>query len=558
MKKNLIYTGTLLMAMTVATGCSNEDGLEQVINQTTVKAVINNETASRTYVDGADVKWTSGDAFTVWNGENKQGNMLLSEGAGTTSGTFAGDVALADGYIALFPAVNDETTTKAFTFPASYDSNETDAPMVGTYSNQTFTFSHLVAMVRVTIENVPAGNLTLTLASNNNEVLTGETTLTESNSVYTLSAPASGETSVSSSTTTTAASTAVFEIPVPAQPYTSGLKVTLKVGETTVLNKSTATFDAGAGQLYKLTASLATAGGNTGIVGQEVTTSEALSTAAQTANATIVINSTEALTLPTTIAEGVTIAGAEGAAIAVSDATILGDNVTIQGLTVSATDEASLGSKKGAFKVTGKNVTIDNCTFDVAGANYDVVLSGENPTLKNCTFETGTSTDSYTKRSLWITSCTGTVTIDNCTFNNGGYPFNTNTNNTNITLVVKNSTLNGWTSFANGVVSATFTDCSFGKSTYAYMRPYRDATFIRCKFADSDNEDDKYLIGCGGENLTYTFTDCVTVKGDTKTALTTSIIDTTEDYMPTVKIGDTTYTYNTTDSKWEESTNSDN
>ena len=549
MNKNLIYTGTLLMAMAVATGCSNEDGLEQVANQTTVKAVINNEVTSRTYVDGTDVKWTSDDAFTVWNGDTKQGNMLLSEGAGTTSGTFAGDVELADGNIALFPAVSDETTTKTFTFPTSYDSNETDAPMVGTYSNQTFTFSHLVAMVRVTIANVPAGNLTLTLASNNNEVLAGETTLTENESTYTLSAPASGETSVSSSTTTTATSTVVFEIPVPAQQYTNGLKVTLKVGETTVLNKSTATFDAGAGQLYKLTASLATAGGNTGIVGQEVTTNDALQAAAQTANATIVINSSEALTLPITIAEGVTIAGAEGAAITVSDATTLGDNVTIQGLTVSAATDASLGGKKGAFKVTGKNVTIDNCTFNVPGAKYDVVLSGENPTLKNCTFDTGTTNpDSYTKRSLWITNCTGTVTIENCTFNNGGYPFNTNTNNTNITLDVKNSTLNGWTSFANGVVSATFTDCKFGKSTYAFMRPYRDATFIRCKFADSDNAEDKYLIGCAKENLTYTFTDCKTVKGDTETALTTSIIDTTEDYMPTVKIDNVTYTYS--DNTW--------
>ena len=52
MKKNLLLIGTLLVGMTMATGCSNEDSFEQ--NQGTlavVKATIDNGSNARTSVN---------------------------------------------------------------------------------------------------------------------------------------------------------------------------------------------------------------------------------------------------------------------------------------------------------------------------------------------------------------------------------------------------------------------------------------------------------------------------------------------------------------------------
>ena len=90
MKKNLIYVGMLLLGMTIATGCSNEESLEQVLNDgTTIQAVIESATEARTSVnDTYEVTWTADDAFNVWNGDTKAGTLTLSGGAGTTSGKF--------------------------------------------------------------------------------------------------------------------------------------------------------------------------------------------------------------------------------------------------------------------------------------------------------------------------------------------------------------------------------------------------------------------------------------------------------------------------------------
>ena len=247
MKKNLIYAGMLLLGMTVATGCSSEEGLEQVLNDgTTIQAVIENTTETRTSVnDVFETTWTTNDAFNVWNGDTKAGTLILSEGEGTTSGKFTAsdDLDLQDGSIALFPA----SSSKSYTFETSYTSQETDAPMLGTYADGKFTFSLLAPMVRVVVPSVPVGEAVLTISSASLK-LTGEATLGNDN---TLGVPATGNQEVTVTINNqTEGATLTFDVPVPVQNYSGGLSLKLTVDGTEVFNKSTNGFNAVVGKIY--------------------------------------------------------------------------------------------------------------------------------------------------------------------------------------------------------------------------------------------------------------------------------------------------------------------
>ena len=291
MKKNLIYVGMLLLGMTVATGCSNEESLEQVLNDgTTIQAVIESATEARTSVnDTYEVTWTADDAFNVWNGDTKAGTLTLSGGAGTTSGKFTAsdDLDLQDGSIALFPAGN----SKNHTFATAYTSQETDAPMLGTYANGKFTFSLLTSMVRVVVADVPVGEAVLTISSDS-ETLTGEAILGNDN---TLGVPASGTKEVTVTMTKAEVATLTFDVPLPAQNYTNGLSVKLTVGGTEVFNKTTNAFDAEVGKIYVFGATYVSVDGDN----VETTLQEALN-----AGEVVVLTGTEtevavsSLTLP--------------------------------------------------------------------------------------------------------------------------------------------------------------------------------------------------------------------------------------------------------------------
>ena len=246
MKKILFYAGMLLLGMTVATGCSNEETLEQVVsNGKTIQAVIENVTEARTSVsDDYKVLWTEDDAFSVFDNGTKKATLTLSDGEGTTSGKFTIDdseVTITENMVALFPA----SGVLGYTFATNYTSQETDAPMLGTFDNGKFTFELLTAMVRVVVTDVPQGTAILTISSDS-ENLTGEATL--SNGALGLSNDGGKEVTVTISNNTQ--STLTFDVPVPVNNYSGGLDVKLKVGNDVVFNKKTNGFSAAAGKIY--------------------------------------------------------------------------------------------------------------------------------------------------------------------------------------------------------------------------------------------------------------------------------------------------------------------
>ena len=370
--KNLFFTGALFMGMTIATGCSTEESLEQILeNKTIVEAIIENGD-SRTSVNSLyQVVWTTGDAFTVWGEEaTSKGQMTLQGEGGTTKGEFAGgDITLADGDVALFPSVNGEG--KTYTFLNKYISAETDAPMLGTYNGVSFSFRQLAAMLRIGASGLTAGTkYTLTITSEGEQVLTGEATLGEGNALI----PENGDKIIEVELTPAEGTTSLtFDAPIPAQTY-ENLKVELKAGDAATVLKEVSNFEAKAGVLYEATTT--------------VTTMDALKKALAQGG-TIDLGATVTLTEPLAVSENTTIelngntldAGAHSISVAA------GKTLTIQNAaslsrsssapTITATGIVIRAGKKSVINI-GEGVNISStggcCVFVPSGVD-DVIVN---------------------------------------------------------------------------------------------------------------------------------------------------------------------------------------
>ena len=213
------------------------------------------------------------------------------------------------------------------------------------------------------------------------------------------------------------------------------------------------------------------------------------------------------------IASGVTIAGAgtDKTTLNVSKDEIKNDNVTLKDMTING--EASAGND-GALKIGGKNTVIENVIFNGQGFNGDtkgISVTGENLTIRN------SKISGAFRGIIFWDNIGGNNLIENCTIDNVIYTFNINaqTVKPGTTLTVKNSTLNGWTSYSGCMTHVTFDGCDLGKSNgYAYLVAYADSTFTNCTFHDG------YQVAAGKVDTgrTLTFNNCKLVDGTVITA----------------------------------------
>lgn len=140
-----------------------------------------------------------------------------------------------------------------------------------------------------------------------------------------------------------------------------------------------------------------------------------------------------------------------------------------------------------AYGTTGINVkngqTIDGGgnTLDIkgAGGTWDSGINTTGGLIKNITV-----IGSF--RGIFINHDSvhsEPVVLENVTIDGTTYTISCD-QGLNQTLSAKNSTFNGWTSYAETLGSAKFEDCSFDEgNNYAYCRPYAPTEFINCKFA---------------------------------------------------------------------------
>ena len=167
---------------------------------------------------------------------------------------------------------------------------------------------------------------------------------------------------------------------------------------------------------------------------------------------------------------------------------------------ITATATQSSGYGKAGIVVEAGDVLDGNgntLTIDGANATWDCVIAMTGGTVKNLTI-------AGAMRGVFMPGANGDVVIDNCKFQNVIYTFNSDAGSKDYAVTIKNTTLNGWTSFSNVHKSVTFENCSFAEGNgYAFCRPYQGTTFTGCSFAEGFEFDAKKA-----ESNTLAFNDC--------------------------------------------------
>ena len=213
-----------------------------------------------------------------------------------------------------------------------------------------------------------------------------------------------------------------------------------------------------------------------------------------------------------TIGSGATLAGegVDKTIMIAQQVSVSKDDITIKDMTIKG--DAPEGNY-GAMNIGGKNTVIENVKFDGQGMNGDtkgISVTGENLTIRNSNIS-----NAFRGIIFWD-NIGGNNLIENCTIDNVTYTFNINaeTVKPGTTLTVKNSTLNGWTSYAGCMSLVSFEKCNLGKSNgYAYLVAYADTTFTDCTFNDG------YQIAAGDvSGKTITITNCKLADGTVITA----------------------------------------
>ena len=186
------------------------------------------------------------------------------------------------------------------------------------------------------------------------------------------------------------------------------------------------------------------------------------------------------------------------------------DDITIKDMTIKG--DAPAGNY-GAMNIGGKNTVIENVKFNGQGMNGDtkgISVTGENLTIRNSNIS-----NAFRGIIFWD-NIGGNNLIENCIIDNVIYTFNINAASVKpgTTLTVKNSTLNGWTSYSGCMSLVSFEKCNLGKSNgYAYLVAYADTTFTDCTFNDG------YQIATGDvSGKTITITNCKLADGTVITA----------------------------------------
>ena len=196
------------------------------------------------------------------------------------------------------------------------------------------------------------------------------------------------------------------------------------------------------------------------------------------------------------IPAGVTITGAgkENSVLQVNKSSITSNDVTIKNIAIKG---SGASGTSGSLNISGNNTTIENVNYKGQAGKIAIAVSTGDSNSGTVIKDTKI-TNAFRGIQFWRLS--GNSVIDNCVLDISGYTFNIDAVAPNSTLSVKDSTLNGWTSYTSGIELVTFDNCKFGLHTYEYLRPYSNTVLTDCEFTSAG-----YQLNAGGSDA-YTIT----------------------------------------------------
>ena len=199
------------------------------------------------------------------------------------------------------------------------------------------------------------------------------------------------------------------------------------------------------------------------------------------------------------------------------NAALAEDAAQVVTLTDNITSTDTIEMKNDGSVLNGNGKTI---TATVEGsANRGVTAKGG--TIKDVTISGETNTEGYGFRAVYASYLTNDLVIEGADLT-GAYALNVQGTTASKTLTVKDTVLQGWTSFA-GVTGAEFTNVKFhangdqvtasdgGTVTTNTLRAYANAVLTDCEFYAG------YNFSAGAEDLTIELTNC-TIGGEAVTA----------------------------------------
>lgn len=234
-RKNMIQAACMATLAFAAFSCSQEELQEGSLNGgTTVMATfegagVNTKT---TVSDENKVLWSEGDKFALFYTDDvKETNGFTLKGSGgTTSGAFTGtsESGKTPQY-AVFPfdqANSVSGGTLTMTLPATYTgyAGTSNGPMLAKdfYADNAWSnlqFNHLAALLKMTVNKLPAAATTLVVTASNEISGTFTANLSDQNPVLAYSGSDGGKT-VTATFATAAGGSKTFYLPIPAGVYT--------------------------------------------------------------------------------------------------------------------------------------------------------------------------------------------------------------------------------------------------------------------------------------------------------------------------------------------------
>lgn len=243
--KHFLWITNSLVALTLSTqSCTQDENqvltqLPNAGNTINVKASFEGQEAdTRITLDASyNVLWSENDAFALFynDGIKNTNSFTLTEGQGTTSGTFSGtaETGKTPAY-AVYPADQANSVADGYlvmTLPAEITNytGTSNGPMLGknffdathsTWGN--ISFKHLAAMLKLTINKFPQEATTLEISASNEIAGSFKANLADEDPVLVYSGSGGGKTVKAVFAVETAANVSKsFYFPIPAGTYTS-------------------------------------------------------------------------------------------------------------------------------------------------------------------------------------------------------------------------------------------------------------------------------------------------------------------------------------------------
>ena len=216
-------------------------------------------------------------------------------------------------------------------------------------------------------------------------------------------------------------------------------------------------------------------------------------------NVSVAAGSSASVDSNTTISAGSTIAGAgkDKSTINADKVSVGSSDVTIKDVTIKGSGSAGTG---GTLNINGANTTIENVDY-IGDGNIAITVS-TGASNSGTVFKGTKITNAFRGIQFW--SLSGDSVIDDCVLDVAGYTFNIDAAVSGSTLTIKNSTLNGWTSYTSGISLVSFENCELGLNAYQYLRPYSETVIKDCEFTSAG-----YQLNAGGSDAyTITITNC--------------------------------------------------